>query len=141
MIAMQRVPGWRLRFDAVIDEIKYSSFAWGERDCGPWLVGRVVEAVTGEDLAAPYRGRYRTYRGAVRVMREQGYHNLGDLVASMLPEIHPSQAKIADIAAFADDTELGFSLGPVNGDRVFVMQKDHLGTMGLLKAKRAFKVG
>ncbi|MFC6490907.1 DUF6950 family protein [Nitratireductor sp. GCM10026969] len=141
MIDLRRIPGWRSRVEAVIDEIKYSPFAWGERDCGPWLVGRVVEAVTGEDLAAPYRGRYRTATGAVRLMQAEGFESLGDLVASLLPEIHPSQAKIADIAAFADDSALGFSLGVVNGERVFVMGENHLGTMNLLQAERAFRVG
>lgn len=142
MQTLTRRDDWRSRLEAAIDQVKAIPFAWESQiDCGPHLTGRIVEALTGVDVAVAFRGRYTTAAGAVRVMREAGFDNLGDLVASILPEIHPSQAGVGDIVAIADDTPFGFALGVVNGDRAFVMRPDGLGTVELLDAQRAFKVG
>jgi hypothetical protein len=144
---LTRLPDWRARFEIALDAIKSEPFAWGGVgsgrgiDCGPGLAGFVVQAVTGRDLAAPYRGRYRTARGAMMAMHRAGFGNLGDLVASMLPEIHPSQAKIGDIAAIPTHSRFGFGLGVVNGDRIFVVMPEGQGTVDLLTAARAFRVG
>jgi len=139
---MRRVPGWRSRFEAAIDEIKYRPFDWAQQhDCGLGLCARIVTAITGEDVAASYRGTYTTREEALEVMRATGFENLGDLVASLLPEIHPSKAKIGDVAAFPMDTPFGYGLGVVNGERVLVLREEGIGTMELLQAQRAFKVG
>jgi hypothetical protein len=133
--------GWRARFEAAVDEIKHRPFQWGEHDCGPGLAGAIVLAITGIDCAAQYRGTYDSAASAVRTMRDHGFENLGDLVAAMLPEIHPSMAKIGDIVAIPDQTPFGFALGVVNGERVFVLRETGMGTVDLLAASRAFKVG
>ncbi|CAN7446914.1 hypothetical protein LJR235_002872 [Pararhizobium sp. LjRoot235] len=138
---MQRLPKWRGRFEAVIDELKSKPFLWGDHDCGPGLVGNVVNAITGEDPAKPYRGKYFDAKGALRIIKRKGFANLGDMVASMLPEIHPSQAKIGDIGAIKTDSAFGYALGVVNGERVFVLMEDGIGTVDLLQCERAFKVG
>lgn len=138
---MKRLPDWRMRFEATIDDIRHHPFAWGSHDCGPALAGRMIEAITGEDLARPYRDRYRTASEALRVMRDAGFSNLADLAGSLLPEIHPSRARIGDIAAFPMDGPFRSALGVVNGERVFVLRPEGLGTMSLLQAHRAFKVG
>lgn len=139
---MNRLPGWRARFETAVDGIFRKPFDWStQHDCGMGLCARVVEAVTGEDVGAKYRGGYTTRAGAIRLMKAEGFANLADLVASLLPEVHPSQAKIGDLAAFPMDTPFGFALGVVNGERVFVLREEGVGTMGLLDATRAFKVG
>ena len=139
---LKRRPDWRARFEAAIDEIKYVPFDWSEQhDCGPGLAGRLVLAMTGEDMVAPWRGSYRTMHGALRVMQNEGFENLADMVAAMLPEIHPSRAQVGDLAAFPVDTAFGYALGVVNGERVFVLRPEGIGTMDLLQATRAFKVG
>lgn len=142
MIDLTRLPNWRSRLEAAIDEIKFVPFDWStQHDCGPGLAGRMVYAVTGEDLTVKYQGRYKTAKGALAVMKREGFDNLADLVASFLPEIHPSQASIGDIVAFEMNSPFGFALGVVNGERVFVLRPEGVGTMDLLAAKRAFKVG
>lgn len=140
MQALTRRDDWRRRFEEAIDAIKYQPFSW-ERDCAVDLVGGLVQAVTGVDVAAPFRGRYKTAAGALRVMKDAGFSNVADLIATILPEIHPSQAGVGDIAAIVDDSAFGFALGVVNGERVFVLRQNGLGTIELLDAQRAFKVG
>ena len=142
MQTLTRHDAWRSRLEAAIDAIKAVPFSWEKQiDCGAHLAGRMVEAQTGVDVASQFRSRYTTAAGAVRAMKAAGFNNLGDLVASLLPEIHPSQARVGDIAAIADDSAFGFALGVVDGERIFVMRADGLGTVDLLAAQRAFKVG
>ncbi|HEV2502325.1 MAG TPA: hypothetical protein VGV39_04585 [Mesorhizobium sp.] len=142
MTDLVRLPDWRLRFDAAIDEIRYVPFAWEDQhDCALGLPGRLVCAMTGEDLTTRYRGKYKSARGALGIVRRAGFDNLADMVGSILPEIHPSQATIGDLAAYEMDSAFGYALGVVNGERVFVLRPEGIGTMDLLDAKRAFKVG
>ncbi len=138
---MPRVEQWRGRFEAAVDAIKGKPFDWETNECGTGLVGNIVLAVTGQDMAGPYRGKHKDAKSALRTMREAGFQNLGDFVASMLPEIHPSQAKIGDIAAMEVDSPFGHALGVVNGERVFVLMENGIGTIDLLQCQRAFKVG
>ena len=141
MSDLNRVDNWRQEFEAVADDLMTLPFVWGQQDCGPGFVGRLTQALTGVDLAADYRGQYDSALSALRLMQDLGFANLGDLVASILPEIHISQARIGDIAAVADDTPFGFALGVVNGERIYVRTQSGLGTVDLLDAARAFKVG
>lgn len=142
VIELTRLPNWRSRFEAAIDEIKFVPFDWSsQHDCGPGLAGRLVYAITGQDLTVEFQGRYKTAKGALKVMKSAGFDNLADLVASILLEIHPSEASLGDIVAYEMDSPFGYALGVVNGERVFVLRPEGVGTMDLLAAKRAFKVG
>lgn len=141
MIELTRRHDWREHYEAAIDEIRFTPFAWGTHDCGPSLAGRLVKALTGEDLAAEYAGTYTDPRGAVRIIREAGFSSLGEMVASMLPVGHPSEAQIGDIAAIKEDGPIGHVLGVVNGERIYVLTEKGIGTVDLLDAEMIFKVG
>lgn len=142
MIELKRVDNWRSAFAAEVDRIKRTPFAWGEHDCGPGLAGNLVKALTGVDLAQPWRGTYSDALGAVRAMKEAGFDNLADLVASMLPEYeHPSRARIGDVAAIKDDSSIGYALGVIDYERVFVLTGTGIGTVDRSEIARAFKVG
>lgn len=139
---LERQDYWRRRYEAEIDRIKAMPFDWADQhDCALGFAASVVEVLTGADLAAPYRGKYRTAKGALSAMKRAGFDRLDDMVASLLPEIHVSQARIGDVATIPADDAFGCTLGIVNGERIFVMRPDGLGTVDLLDATRAFKVG
>lgn len=131
---------WRSRYDATIDMIRDNTFDWGEFDCLFGLVVPVIVALTGEPKFERFRGRYRTAKGALGVMRRAGFKTLADLAASELPEVHPSMCQLGDIVAIPSGDDFGFALGVVNGDRVFVLHPDGLGHRSLSEAVRAFKV-
>lgn len=142
----QRIPRhdlWRARFEAVIDDVKARPFDWSSHECVIGLCANTIQAITGVDLAAEYRGKFHDALSAARVMKGAGFSNLGDLAASFLEEYEggPAQAKIGDIVAIPDDTVFGYSLGVVNGERVFVLTEHGMGTVDLLTATRAFRVG
>jgi len=140
MRALTRRPDWRQQLAAFIADIRAKPFVWGDHDCGPAFTGRAVAVMTGEDLTRGFR-RYSTLKGAVTAMRAAGFDNLGDLVASLLPEVHWSQAQVGDVAAFGTESALGYALGIVNGERVLVLREDGIGTMDLAAADRVFRVG
>lgn len=136
-----RVDRWRAAFDKQVDDLRRTPFEWGVHDCGVGLVGSLTKAIVGEDKASKFKGRYKTASGAYRVVKSEGFENLGDLAASILTEIHPSEVQIGDIAAIPDGGALKYALGVVNGDRVLVLREEGLGTVDLSETKRAFRVG
>lgn len=138
---MDRLPDWPTRLHSFIDGVKHRSHRYGQFDCWDGFGAGVVQALTGEDPATPYRGRYASAIGAVRVMRNDGHRTLADLVASHLPEIHVSAARLGDLAAVAEESAFGYALGIVNGERLLVLREDGLGSVDLLSATRAFRVG
>jgi len=138
---MKRLPGWRARMYAFVAEVGASPFAWGQLDCGPAWAGRHVELMTGVDIAAPFRG-YTDYAGAVVTFQRAGFATLGDLVSSLLPELPaPSMARTGDLAAIEAREPFGHALGIVNGARILVLGRDGYGSVDLLKACRAWRVG
>ncbi|WP_320202474.1 DUF6950 family protein [Agrobacterium rosae] len=141
MTALSRLPDWRIRVEDAITDIKAKPFDWKSHDCVIGLAGRIVLEITGVDLTAQYAGSFENATSAARLVRELGFSSVGDLVASRLPEIHPSHAVMGDIAAIAMDGPFGHALGVVNGERVFVLGEHGFGTVDLLDAQRAFKVG
>jgi len=74
-------------------------FVWGSADCLLSLAD-IIKDARGYDPAAPFRGRYSTRIGALRVTREFGGYE-GALEAMAYDadwrEIDPSSAKIGDI--------------------------------------------
>ena len=138
----ERRPDWRARMAAAIDIVKRRPFGWNECDCVSGLAAPLVMAITGVDLFAEHADKYADADSAYRFMQELGFEDLADLVASYLPEHeHISRASTGDIAAIAVPTRFKHALGVVNGERIFVLSETGFGTVDLLSAARAFKVG
>lgn len=139
---MTRKPGWNSRLVAVVDAFRRQPLAYGQADCAQ-LAAAAIEAVTGDRPGKPEWYAYADEAGALAILNAEGFATLADLAASLLPEIHPSQATLGDIAAIPVDGPFGFALGVVSGPRIFVFGApyDGLGTVDLLMAKRAFRVG
>lgn len=135
-----RVDNWRSEFSKAIDDMRHKPFSWGENDCAVGLVRNLIKAMTGEDVCKEYFKKYKTPAGGYKLMKNAGFENIGDMVASVLKEIHISEAAIGDIVAIKTDDKFGYALGVVNNDRVFVMSETGVGTVNLFSAERAFRV-
>ncbi|TPN44466.1 hypothetical protein FJ981_28125 [Mesorhizobium sp. B1-1-4] len=140
---MNRLPDWPARLHDFIDGVKRSPFAWDGHDCFIGWAADAVLAMTGEDIAARYRGKYKTAKGGAAVLRRAGFDNLADGMASLLPEYPEgvSRAKLGDIAAIPTDGPFGWSLGIVNGETILTAGEKAMGVSPLLTATRAFRVG
>lgn len=141
MLELKRKDNWRACFSDEIDRIRRMPFDWRSHDCAMGLAVGCILAITGVDLGEPYRGKYSTIAGGLKVLKENGFDTVADMAASMLPEVHPSMAHIGDIVSIPTDSEFGNALGVVNGERAFVLMPNGIGTVDLLDATRAFKVG
>lgn len=137
---MKRLRDWRSRLHQAVEERRRDPFSFEEgRDCALFVADCVL-AMTGEDPAAQFRGRYTTDIGAMRVIRSAGFADLGDLVSSRLDEIAPARARAGDVAAVATDSPFGVALGVFIGEQVIARDHDGLATFSRAAVTRAFRV-
>ena len=132
-----RHPEWKLALIQYLEKAARKPFAPGEHDCALFAAG-AVEAMTGVDYARPFKGRYTTLKGGMRVLREAGFADHIALTAAWLPEISPAFAAPGDLAVVA--TPEGPALGVVQGENLYVLTVDRLGLLPMLGASRAFRV-
>lgn len=64
---MRRKQRWPSILAEQIEAARDKPFAWGSHDCALWAAD-VVRAMTGEDIAAAYRGAYDDERSAREAM-------------------------------------------------------------------------
>lgn len=139
MLNLTRRSDWRVRLNEAIRLLRRQPLVWGENDCGIGLAAKAIEAMTGIDPAAEFRGKYSTAAGALKLIKQAGFDDLESYARSLLPEVHPSTAKAGDIAFLAGD-ELG-AFGVFNGDgHILVQRPEGIGVVSLLDAKTAFQV-
>jgi hypothetical protein len=144
VMRLDRLPDWRARLGHHGRASARCPFAWGAHDCALFAAG-AVQAITGLDIAAEWRGRYTTARGAMRVLRRDGGDGLVGLAQARFDEIPVATAQVGDLAVLpseSDDRRAGFDhvLGVVIGEHIWVLRPDGLGAVGLLQAERAFAV-
>jgi hypothetical protein len=133
MDALVRLDDWRPRLDAYLRVVRGQPFVWGQLDCALFCAGAVA-AMTGVDLACGWRG-YRTEAAGLRKLVGAGFDTHVDLVASLLPEVHPSQVQIGDIVVLS-----GVTLALVQGRLALAIGPDGLGPVSMDTATRAFAV-
>jgi hypothetical protein len=120
---------------AYVARVARLRFQWGQHDCAIFAAG-AVEALTGRDLAAPYRGRYSTMRGGLRVIRRDGFADHAAYFAAHLPEkTRPTPGDLAVIP-----TPDGPAMGVVQGAHVYVLSPEGLRLVPLAAAQRFFEV-
>lgn len=100
---MTRREDWPEALMAVIHAAACRPFAWGSHDCC-LFVADCVQAMTGVDPAAMFRGRYRDQLGAARAMawyagQGAGLEAVAERIAAGIgaPEIMPGLARRGDV--------------------------------------------
>lgn len=135
--APQRHFDWQARLSNWLSTVRKTPFEEGRHDCALFAAG-AVEAMTGTDLAAAFRGRYRTTRGGLRVLRRAGLADHIDLAARHFAEIPPAVAGPGDLVAIP--TPQGLALGVVQGTVAYVPGRTGLALAPMTGALRAFRV-
>ncbi len=105
-----RRDGWEGALADMVDAARARPFAWGRHDCLTWAAD-CVAAMTGVGTDEPWRGSYRTARGAIRVLRRMGHRTVADAVTSRLgaPLASPLMAQRGDI--LSDGEAMGVCVG------------------------------
>lgn len=93
-----RLPGWPARLQDFVQAERGRAFRWGSADCC-LLAADAVQALTGRDPAAPWRGSYTDEAGARALLEEHG--GLRGLISTALgPATNlPAMAGRGDVGA------------------------------------------
>ncbi|WP_313818720.1 DUF6950 family protein [Cupriavidus sp.] len=112
---MQRLNDWPERLAAFIEARRERAFSWGDSDCCLFVCD-AIEAMTGADPAARWRGLYASEKAARRLMRDNGgVAGLANLAFGRQP-IPPLLAARGDVVLV--DTPAGEALAICIGDRL-----------------------
>ena len=96
----KRLLDWNERLQALVQERTKAPFVWGQHDCSLWAADCIL-ALTGEDLACSYRGKYTSAKSALRLIKASGpFRQPVDIFDFVLGERrHRAMAKLGDIVA------------------------------------------
>ena len=111
---MNRLPDWEAKLSEFIIANRDRPFAWGSWDC-ILMACAAVEAMTGEDPAAEYRGRYDDATGAAQALRDLGEGTLLRTVDSVFERRPAGMARRGDLVWF--EQSVGLCIG---GEGLFV---------------------
>lgn len=134
---MQRVDNWPSELINYLAASARLPFEMGKHDCALFAAD-AIKAMTGEDPAAVWRGRYTTMLGGLRVLRKEGYQDHVDLVTKRLTEKPVALACPGDLAVVP--TADGPALGIVQGESIYVLRLEGLALVPLTAATRMFEV-
>lgn len=90
-----RVENWESKLAEYIKESSEKPFKWGSHDCVGFAMG-AVRVITGVDHYAPYRNKYKSRAGAVRVLAATG-KSFEELISHHFIEINIKQAGRGDL--------------------------------------------
>lgn len=135
----KKLPGWERELIGYISANGKASFRPGTMDCGLFF-GGAVQVMTGDDINAPFRGKYRTIAAAIEIAEQLGFENHVEYVASLFPELaSPLLAQRGDGAVLPDVEGLP-ALGVVQGENIYVLTLKGLSLVPLTTAIRAFRI-
>lgn len=130
---MERREDYIARLYEYLNSVRERPFKYGSNDCALFTAGAVA-AMTGEDPAAEFRGRYKTLIGGRRKIRAAGYADQIDFVARNFGEIPAHEARAGDLIL----TNEG-ALGVCVGDRLALAGETGLRFALLSSIERAFR--
>jgi hypothetical protein len=150
---LRRREDWPRRLVEFLEAAHGRPFSWGTFDCCLFACD-AVEAMTGVDPARPFRGRYRTRRGAYAALKRftgsrhcrGGLKETAERIAGELgmPEVRPLMAQRGDVVLIESAPgERGDALGIVDmtGRHVSVVAPDSgYRRLPLAAAERAWRV-
>ena len=96
---MIRKPEWEAALSDWIAQAQSRAFKWGQWDCCVWAAG-AVEAMTGDDPMAAFRGKYKGPKSADTALASIGAGTLVATLDGMFERIHPAFARTGDLVMF-----------------------------------------
>ncbi|MGD1880859.1 MAG: hypothetical protein ACFB11_00875 [Paracoccaceae bacterium] len=135
-----RLPDWQHRLVQYLQSVQGKPIEPGQHDCALFLADG-IEAVTGQDLAGSYRGKYDTFSKGVRLMRKEGLEDHVGFFRNTLKEIPLAFALPGDgaVVEMADGLD---ALGIVQGEYILLLDEQKARTVHvpLLSGSAAFEV-
>lgn len=133
---MTRVDNWVLRYAEFMVERQHAPFVWGSNDCCLFAAD-CVQALTGTDLAAAWRGRYDSALQAARFLDEGG--GLEAIAAEALGQpVSASYAGVGDVVLCENAGRLLLAI--CNGDLALGPGVQGVEPLDMSTALKAWKV-
>ncbi len=143
---MLRAHDWPTRLLNQVEQARRTPFAWGVADCCLFACD-CVQAMTGVDPAAWFRGRYRTRGGAMRALRAYAGGGLEATAQSIatdlgMPELPPALAQRGDVVLLSvpDCQPENLALGICLGGHHAAQGPQGVSAIPLAQAVRAWRV-
>lgn len=116
-----RVGDWPIALSRFLDDYADKPFVWGENDC-ILFAASAVQALTGNDLAASWRGKYKSEAEARKILEKLG--GLSTLVSKSLgvqgiPNM--AAAKRGDVVLTMFNGVTGLGIVDDSGSKIAVM--------------------
>lgn len=135
---MKRKKDWFERLVAFLAKHQNTSFEWGAFDCCLFVADAIVE-MTDIDIATPFRGKYKTEKGAIRALMKYGDGDVKSTFTQLLGPFKPRlNAGRGDVALVSTST--GNAVGIVFNNVVWVASPDGLITIPLRAALGCWSV-
>jgi hypothetical protein len=140
-----RLPGWEDRLRIYLRDHQDTPFAYGSFDCLSFAAGAVA-LLTGTDIMAPFRGKYSTHTGAMRIARRvYGSRTVPEVLAAMMQqhgwkEISPMFAQRGDIVLVEFNRDRMVGILHPNGREAVITTDKGLWRVPLLSVRRAWKI-
>ena len=90
-------PNWPILLASFIVSRRNTPFVWGTHDCSLFIAD-AVKVITDRDIAAAFRGRYSTAKGAQRALKRYGKGTLTATMDALLPPIYAADIGRGDVA-------------------------------------------
>lgn len=142
---MTRFDDWDIRLHHAFEDAKHKPFAWGVNDCMTHATS-MIQAMTGVDVYADFRGKYKTDIGALKRIRAAGHDSLIGLVEELaekngLKEIPVAFAQRGDLVYYPQVDQGAFAIVHHNGIHAVGVGESGLMRLKTLDAKRAWRIG
>ncbi len=137
-----RLVNWEARLSAYIASVARTGFAYGRHDCALFAAGG-VDALTGTDPAAAWRGRYTTEIGGLRHLRRAGFRDHIAHAESLFSVMPANSALPGDLGIVENPDgpdRLRTALGIVQGELLYVLRPEGLALLPVNFAVRILGV-
>jgi hypothetical protein len=132
-----RLADWKARLWQYLQTCAAAPLEPGSHDCALFVAGAVC-AMTGVDLAAPYRGRYDTFKTGFKLLTADGWPDAQAFLSAHFSPIHPALAHEGDIVVLRGGRRL--ALGLLQGEVIYVLQDRNLALRPRSAARSAYHV-
>lgn len=136
---MKRLENWPLILSSFLRSRSSEPFEWGRNDCILFAADAVL-ALTGEDVAAQYRGKYDSEESAKALMAPHG--NIINAITSAMG-VEPIKnylcAARGDVVCIRHSGVKACGVVDDTGTRVAVITKDGLARVGLVNVLFVWK--
>lgn len=130
----RRISTWDQSLADYLRSKRHEPFEYGTNDCCTFISG-AVEAMTGTDPMAEFRGEYNSLATSVRALKEIGQGNLESTMDAKFPIVPIGRAQRGDLAFFDG------SVGVVAGSFAWFASDDGLERIGRAMWDKAWSVG